>query len=164
MLDGLAAEGVAFRRHYSQATPCGPGRASLYTGLYLHNHRSVNNGTPLDTRHSNVALEARRAGYDPALFGYTDVSADPRGRDPGDPELRSYEGVLPGMTPVVLMRGDMLPWVAYLRGRGYAVGEEANAVFRPRGMISPGPRRGARPGRRRCTRSATAVRHFSPTR
>ena len=132
VLDGLAAEGVAFRRHYSQATPCGPGRASLYTGLYLHNHRSVNNGTPLDTRHSNVALEARRAGYDPALFGYTDVSADPRGRDPGDPDLRSYEGVLPGMTPVVEMRGDNLPWVAYLRERGYALGDETNAVFRPR--------------------------------
>ncbi len=35
-LDRLAREGVLFRRHYAQATPCGPGRASLYTGLYLH--------------------------------------------------------------------------------------------------------------------------------
>ncbi len=35
-LDALAADGVLFRRHYSQATPCAPGRASLYTGMYLH--------------------------------------------------------------------------------------------------------------------------------
>ena len=98
-LDGLAESGVLFTRHYSQASPCSPGRASLYTGLYLHNHRVVVNGTPLDARHTNVALEARRLGYDPVLFGYTDTSVDPRSRAPGDPALRTYAGVLPGMTP-----------------------------------------------------------------
>ena len=93
-LDALAADGVLFRRHYSQATPCAPGRASLYTGMYLHNHRVVVNGTPLDARHSNVALEARKAGYQPALLGYTSTSADPRRQVPGDRTLRSYDGVL----------------------------------------------------------------------
>jgi arylsulfatase A-like enzyme len=68
-LDALAADGVLFERHYSQASPCTPGRASLYTGMYLHKHRCVVNGTPLDARHSNVALEARKAGYDPVLRG-----------------------------------------------------------------------------------------------
>ena len=77
-LDRLIHEGALFRRHYAQASPCGPSRASLYTGLYLHNHRSVVNGTPLDFRYTSVALKARKAGYEPALFGYTDVSADPR--------------------------------------------------------------------------------------
>jgi arylsulfatase A-like enzyme len=69
---------VLFRRHYAQATPCAPSRASLHTGLYLHNHRSVAEGVPLDARHTNVALEARKAGYDPVLFGYTDIGPDPR--------------------------------------------------------------------------------------
>ena len=32
-LDELAANGTLFRNHYSQATSCGPARASLYTGL-----------------------------------------------------------------------------------------------------------------------------------
>jgi len=118
-LDRLAASGTLFRRHYSQASPCGPGRASLYTGLYAHNHRSVVNGTPLDARHTNVALEARKAGYQPALFGYTDTSADPRRFPRGDPALRTYEGVLPGTVPVVQMTGEMLPWMAELRARGY---------------------------------------------
>ena len=81
-LDELAQEGTLFSRHYSQATPCGPARASLYTGLYQHNHRTVTNGTPLEDRHTNIAREARKAGHDPALFGYTDIGADPRGRDP----------------------------------------------------------------------------------
>ena len=79
-LDRLAADGVVFEQHFAQATPCGPSRASLYTGKYLHNHRSVINGMPLDTSHTNVALEARKAGYDPVLFGYTDVYTDPRQR------------------------------------------------------------------------------------
>ena len=68
-LDRLAAHGVSFRRHYSQAAPCSPGRAALYTGTYQFNNRVVANGTPLDGRFDNVALAARRGGYQPVLFG-----------------------------------------------------------------------------------------------
>ncbi len=68
-LDAIAAEGVTFTRHYTCAAPCGPARATLLTGLYPFVHRSVRNATPLDARFSNVALEARKAGYDPALIG-----------------------------------------------------------------------------------------------
>ena len=49
-LDALAADGVLFRNHYAQATPCGPSRTSMPTGLYLMNHRSGRNGTPLVSR------------------------------------------------------------------------------------------------------------------
>ena len=31
-LDRLAADGVLFRRHFAQASPCGPSRATLLTG------------------------------------------------------------------------------------------------------------------------------------
>jgi len=130
-LDALAAEGTLFRRHYSQTTPCGPARASLYTGLYQQNHRVVMNGTPLDDRHVNIAQEARKAGYDPALFGYTDVSPDPRYRETEDPELRTSSGLLPGMTPVVRMDDNLLPWVEALRQRGYEVEGDVLALFRP---------------------------------
>jgi len=40
-LDELARNGVRLNRHYSQAAPCGPGRASLYTGMYQMNNRVV---------------------------------------------------------------------------------------------------------------------------
>ncbi len=131
-LDRLAESGVLFTRHYSQASPCGPGRASLYTGLYLHNHRVVVNGTPLDARHTNVALEARRLGYEPLLFGYTDTAADPRSRAPGDPDLlRPSGGVLPGMTPVVPMDDDHWPWRRHLAHRGYEVPGDTARLFAP---------------------------------
>ena len=64
------------------------------------NNRVVANGTPLDTRFDNIAHAARRAGYVPALFGYTDQGVDPRTvDDPADPRLSTYEGVLPGFEP-----------------------------------------------------------------
>ena len=132
-LDALAADGVLFRKHFSQATPCGPARASLYTGMYAHNHRSVDNGIPLAARHTNLALEVRRAGLDPALFGYTDTMLDPRCLDPGDVRTQSYHQVLPGMTPVVAMDDHFRPWIAYLKRKGYDVSTKVHSVFRPVG-------------------------------
>lgn len=137
-LDKLAADGVVFEQHFAQATPCGPSRASLYTGTYLQNHRSVINGMPLDTCHTNVALEARKAGYDPVLFGYTDIFTDPRQRGRDDPAISSYEGLLPGMKTVISGETDnipdanALPWIADLKAKGYSVPEGVLGVFKPR--------------------------------
>src|SRR5436305_1915946 len=82
-----AASGVVFTRHYANPAPCGPSRACLHTGLYLQNHRSGTNGTPLDARHTNWALEVGKLGYDPVLFGYTDTSRDPRDEAEDSPWL-----------------------------------------------------------------------------
>ncbi|HJS32431.1 MAG TPA: alkaline phosphatase family protein [Alphaproteobacteria bacterium] len=120
-LDALAADGVLFRRHYAQTSPCGPSRASILTGLYAHTHRSVRNGIPLDARFTNLALEMRRAGFDPALIGYTDTSADPRGRPADDPALFTYESVMPGFTPALRLPEDPAAWLAHLRQLGYDV-------------------------------------------
>lgn len=117
-IDALAAEGVRFRRHYANATPCAPARASLYTGLYQMNHRVVANGTPLDARHDNIARAARRAGYVPVLFGHTDAAVDPRYYKPGDPELRTYEGVLPGFDTDLAMTEDEPEWREWLAADG----------------------------------------------
>lgn len=120
-LDRLAKEGVLFNRHYANAVPCGPSRASLHTGMYLQNHRSGTNGTPLDARHTNWAKEVRKAGYDPVLFGYTDTSQDPREEDPESPWLHTYEGPLPGIRPVCMMGTWPTPWTDYLKANGYEV-------------------------------------------
>ena len=132
-LDALAADGVLFRKHFGQCTPCGPSRTSLLTGLYLMNHRSGRNGTPLDARHTNVALEARKAGYEPALFGYTDTSLDPRGRHPNDPALTGYDkGVMPGFVTPLHLPDDMGPWIADLVAKGYDLPGGRDDAFRPK--------------------------------
>ena len=132
-LDRLARRGVRFANHWSVTAPCGPSRASLHTGLYPMNHGSVGNGTPLDDRFTNIAREARAAGYDPVLFGYTDTSVDPRTvTDPDDPRLRDYEGVLPGFTPQVLLTGrNQGPWAQWLAAQGVEVPAKPSDLYRP---------------------------------
>jgi arylsulfatase A-like enzyme len=120
-LDALARDGVTFARHYCQAVPCGPSRASLHTGLYLMNHRSAANGTPLDRRHENWAQIVRAAGYDPVLFGYTDTSPDPRDYPADHPDLTTYEGVLPGLRVETLLTADVTAWAQWLTERGLPI-------------------------------------------
>ena len=128
-LDDLASQGIRLTRHYSQAAPCSPGRAALYTGTYQMNNRVVANGTPLDSRLDNIAHAARRAGYAPALFGYTDQGVDPRlVDDPDDPRLSTYEGVLPGFDPVLDMSGWQLPWLQWLNSHGYDFADPITAL------------------------------------
>ena len=43
--------------------------------------------------------------------------------------MRSGEGILPGMTPLVWMRDDSLVWIADLKAKGYDIAKDE--VFRP---------------------------------
>jgi arylsulfatase A-like enzyme len=140
-LDALAADGVAFLNHFASTAPCSPARASLYTGLYQMNHRVCRNGSPLDDRFDNIARAARRAGYDPTLFGYTDQSPDPRTLPPGDPALTSYEGILPGFTVRVKLPEDEQIWLSWLRAQGIALDPRGRhwPVGAPPEPVSPAP-------------------------
>ena len=114
-LDRLATNGTLLARHYSQASPCAPGRASLYTGMYQMNHRVLANGTPLDNNLDNIARAAHRAGYVPTLFGYTDQAVDPRVTASSDDQrFLTYEGVLPGFKVELDLTQDFTPWTAML--------------------------------------------------
>lgn len=129
-LDQLAADAVSFRKHFGQCVPCGPSRTSLLTGLYAMNHRSIRNGTPLDSRHTNIAKEIRKAGLHPYLFGYTDSTPDPRGLSNKDPVLTTYENVMSGFDPQCLMHSEELfRWRSYLTSKGYNVPEVAEDIY-----------------------------------
>jgi len=138
----LQRDAVTFNKCFSVTSPCGPSRASIFTGQYAMNHRSIRNGTPMAHDIPNVAREARKSGYDPMLFGYTDTGIDPRTRAPNDPELKTEEGLLPGFREVLEMRFmESYPWQAYLKAKGYTIpygGRFYDAV-------SPDPNRPARP-------------------
>ena len=108
--------------------------------------RAAINGTPLDARFTNVALVGRELGYEPALFGYTDMSVDPRTVPRDDPRLYSYEGVLPGFDPVChLPAMDPEPWLQFLRKHGYTWDGEwskplalhGTAITHPRAVAWP---------------------------
>jgi arylsulfatase A-like enzyme len=129
-LDALASGGVLLRRHFSQAAPCSPGRACLYTGTYQFNNRVVGNGTPLDDRFDNIARAARRAGYRPTLFGYADQGIDPRlAEGPNDPRLSNFEGVPDGFDIGLQLTEHQEAWVRWLDDLGYDVGSDAEAAL-----------------------------------
>ena len=132
-IDRLARSGTWFARHYAQAAPCGPSRASLYTGLYQMNHRVVRNGTPLDARHDNIAHAMRRLGYVPTLFGFTDQAVDPRTVPADSPWLRTYEGVLPGLDVALRLPENPEPWLEWLVSRGHERPSDFWDIYQPVG-------------------------------
>ncbi len=133
-LNAFMADAVTFERHFSVVNPCGPSRASLLTGQYSMNHRSVRNGTPLRHDVPNIATEMRKAGYVPMLFGYTDTSQDPRVYHVNDPAVRHYEYHMAGFQEVVEMRFEMsYPWRSHLINQGYDF-ETFASVYQP---VSP---------------------------
>lgn len=141
-LDAFAADGTAFLNHFAPTAPCSPARACLYTGLYQMNTRVVRNGTPLGDRFDNMARAARRAGYDPVLFGYTDQSPDPATLPPDDPDLRTYEGVLPGFRARVRLPSDEKAWLSWLRAQGLELYDQPRAhlpVGAAPGTVSSAP-------------------------
>lgn len=133
-LRAFMEDSVTFTRHFSVTNPCGPSRASLLTGQYAMNHRSVRNGTPLRHDTPNIATEMRKAGYLPMLFGYTDTSQDPRAFHPNDPAVRTYEYPMNGFHEMKEMRLEMsFPWQSHLMNRGYTF-ENYWDVYKP---VSP---------------------------
>ena len=140
-LDALCADGVTFRNHFTQAVPCGPGRASLHTGLYMMNHRVVQNSVPMDARHTNLALEMRRAGYEPGLVGYTTTTPDPRVTPPEDPRFKNLGALMPGWYPVGPWEPEKAHYFNWLRARGFPVPEVPEDIWLPADGPGAGPTR-----------------------
>ena len=137
-LDALCADGVTFRQHYTQAAPCGPGRASLLTGLYMMNHRVVQNSVPMDARHTNLALEMRKGGYEPGLVGYTTTTPDPRATSPRDPRFRTLGSLMRGWHPVGSWEPEKVSYFNWLRTKGFHVPDTPEDIWLPLESRGPG--------------------------
>ena len=144
----LKARAAWFDNCWTAAVPCGPSRASLLTGLYPFNHRAIRNGTPLARHHATLGTELRKAGIEPLLFGYCDITPDPTGRNLDDPVFRSFEHPAPGFREMLAMRMETpFEWAAHLQARGHDLPRPLAArwfdLYRPDG---DGPRAPARYG------------------
>lgn len=135
-LDRLCREGVTFRNHVTNAVPCGPARASLLTGLYLMNHRAVQNTVPLDSRHMNLGKALRHIGYDPALIGYTTSTPDPRTTGARDPRFTTLGDLMEGFRAVGAFEPSMDGYFGWLAQKGYALPEKREDIWLPEGEDS----------------------------
>ena len=132
--------------------------------MYQMNHRVVANGTPLDARFDNIALMARRAGYQPALFGYTDQAVDPRvANGPDDPRLTTFEGILLGFEMMLDLRLDQVPWLVWLDELGYDTAGGTSGCWRPRASAQPSTAWPASSPTTPSTGSNARTRRGSPT-
>ena len=132
-LDRLCREGVTFRNHVTTAVPCGPARASLLTGLYLMNHRAVQNTVPLDARHMNLGKALRGIGYDPALIGYTTTTPDPRETTPEDFRFTLLGDLMDGFRSVGAFEPSMDGYFGWLAQKGFALPDKREDIWLPEG-------------------------------
>ncbi len=137
-IDRLCAEGVTFRNHFTQCAPCGPARASLLTGLYMMNHRAVQNTIPLDARFTNLGHELRKGGYDPALVGYTTTTPDPRTADPKDPRFLVLGDIMDGFRPVGAFEPYKDAYFGWVANQGFTLPENREDIWLPQGAPSDG--------------------------
>ncbi|MFT8242548.1 phosphoric/sulfuric ester hydrolase PehA [Roseomonas sp. BN140053] len=132
-LDRLCREGVTFRNHVTTTVPCGPARASLLTGLYLMNHRAVQNTVPLDARHVSLGKALREMGYDPALIGYTTTTPDPRTTAPRDPRFTTLGDLMDGFRSVGAFEPSMDGYFGWLAQKGYRLPPNREDIWLPEG-------------------------------
>ena len=131
-LDALAGEALRFSQHYTQAIPCAPARASVFTGLYAQTHGVLANRMPLNARHKTLAQYLRRFGYSPTLFGYTDTTLDPRHLEAGDPLRTAPYQVLPGCeTGCHQPTNNPADWMAHLRAKGFDFFSGPQDIYAP---------------------------------
>lgn len=130
-LDRLCREGVTFRNHVTTCVPCGPARASLLTGLYLMNHRAVQNTIPLDARHKTLSRALRDAGYDPALVGYTTTTPDPRTTGPRDPRFSVLGDNMDDFRSVGAFEPDHDGYFGWLAQKGFTLPVNRDDIWLP---------------------------------
>ena len=132
-LDRLCREGVTFRNHVTTCVPCGPARASLLTGLYLMNHRAVQNTVPLDQRHFSLGRALRELGYDPALIGYTTTTPDPRTTSESDPRFLQLGDLMDGFRSVGAFEPNMEGYFGWVAQKGFPMPARREDVWLPEG-------------------------------
>lgn len=89
-IDGLAARGATFHRHYTPNQICSPSRASMATGLYPRHHGVWRNGVALDERLPTLWHTLANAGFSTRAVGKLHYQPLLAPHDLGMPESLAY--------------------------------------------------------------------------
>ncbi|SEJ57218.1 N-acetylglucosamine-6-sulfatase [Sphingomonas sp. OV641] len=91
-LDRLAREGAHFRNAFVTTALCSPSRASIFTGLYAHQHRVVDNNHPIPPGLTYYPEYLQAAGYDTAFIGKWHMGIETDAPQPGFDHWVSFKG------------------------------------------------------------------------
>jgi N-acetylglucosamine-6-sulfatase len=91
-LDSLARDGVHCRNAFVTTALCSPSRASILTGKYAHQHKIVDNNTPIPAGTSFFPALLQKAGYDTAFIGKWHMGHEGDDPQPGFHHWVSFRG------------------------------------------------------------------------
>jgi len=112
-MDRMAREGVHLQNAFVTTSLCSPSRASILTGQYAHNHKVIDNQSPIPEGTSFFNEDLHANGYRTGFFGkwhMGNVSDDPM---PGWDRWVSFRGQGPYYDPVLNVDGDRIPHQGY---------------------------------------------------
>ena len=91
-IDRIAQRGVHLRNAFVTTSLCSPSRATILTGRYAHQHKVVDNNTPVPTGIVFFPQYLQRVGYQTALVGKWHMGGDDGGPQPGFDHWVSFRG------------------------------------------------------------------------
>lgn len=91
-LDRLAREGAHFRNAFVTTALCSPSRATIFTGLYAHQHRVVDNNHPIAPGLVFFPEYLQAAGYETAFIGKWHMGLEGDDPQPGFDRWISFKG------------------------------------------------------------------------
>lgn len=91
-MDRMAREGVHFRNAFVTTALCSPSRATVLTGKYAHNHKIVDNNTPIPPGTVFFPQYLRQAGYRTAFVGKWHMGHEDDAPQPGFDHWVSFRG------------------------------------------------------------------------
>ncbi len=92
VLDRLAREGAHFRNAFVTTALCSPSRATIFTGLYAHQHRVVDNNHPIAPGLVFFPEYLHAAGYETAFIGKWHMGLEGDDPQPGFDRWVSFKG------------------------------------------------------------------------
>lgn len=91
-MDAMAREGVYFKNAMVTTSLCSPSRASILTGLYMHNHGVVDNNVPTPDGTVFFPQYLQSAGYKTGYFGKWHMGGHSDAPRPGFDRWVSFRG------------------------------------------------------------------------
>ncbi len=91
-MDRLAREGAHFKNAFVTTALCSPSRASILTGRYAHQHKIVDNNTPIPKGTHFFPQDLQKAGYKTGFFGKWHMGHEDDSPQPGFDQWISFLG------------------------------------------------------------------------